>query len=99
MKIDTRKTVKTIGDQEIKLHREQQEGAPLKDILLFALSTMAERPTVEESAKIYLLGKKVDAGGEIDLDSDEVSLLKPRLVRVFPPFAFGAICDALEGRQ
>jgi len=93
-KIDLETKLKNRKGQEFK---EGGEPIELGSTLLFALEHKSEGQNLQESMKCYKLRKDLFRGGEVELDSEEITLLKTKCHDSLSQSAFFAIVDILEG--
>lgn len=76
----------------------------LKDICINALLTDVPKPqnapieSGREKFKKYNLAKKVGDGGEIEISSEEITLLKEQIGNLYPPMVVGSAYEILEGQ-
>jgi len=88
-------------DQNLK-NREGKEfkegGKPIElgSSLLFALESKSQGQNLEESMRCYKLRKKLFDGGEVDLQSEEITLLKHKANESLVQPVFFSIVDILE---
>jgi hypothetical protein len=81
----------------------QREGsaeiATLKGCAMNALLTPQELDgaTPGLGYRLYTLADQIKGGGEVDLDADDVALIKQRIERLYAPWILGQCWDALEG--
>ena len=79
--------------------KEFTDKATLKIVCFGALSTMIqgdETMTVANRMVQYSLLQKINKGGEADLTSDEIVMIKDRAAKLYPVIALGALVKALE---
>lgn len=77
----------------------KEGGAPVElgSSLLFALEHKSEGQNMQESMKCYKLRKLIFGGGEVDLASEDITLLKSKCHDALAQPAFFAVVDLLEG--
>jgi hypothetical protein len=93
-KINLDQTLKNRSGLEFK---EGEVPLELCSILLFALEGKSPNQTYDDSLKYYQLRKKIFKGGEVDLVSEEITILKQKAHEVLTPAVFFSILDILEG--
>lgn len=97
MKIDFDQRVKTIGGKPVNIDPTSSEPDTLGDLCLFSLATMTKHDEPpERKFQRYKLGRCIEPGGEIDLKSEDIILIKDCAGSVLTPFAYGAVVDLLE---
>lgn len=74
-------------------------GLALREAVFMRLQEDAEVPGI--MYELFKIGRRMVDASEIDLDAEQVALLKRRLERVpaFGPLVIGPVFDALEGRS
>jgi len=86
------------------------DGKPLKDVdangqavdatirtaMINALLSPVQKESGLEKVKKYKLAQKIYDGDEIDLDVDEIKLIKDRIGEVYPPVVVGQVYEILE---
>ena len=81
---------------------KQQDGKPvdatLAEICEFVLNfaNPAEQEKGDQKYALYKLGRKLENGGEIALQAQEIVLIKQKAAVALTAFAYGAICDILD---
>lgn len=70
--------------------------ATIKMAIVNAVLSPVERENGVEKVKKYELAKKVFANDEVDLDEDEIKLIKDRVGEVFAPIVVGQVYDLLK---
>jgi hypothetical protein len=89
-------------DQALK-NRDEKEfkegGSPVElgSTLLFALEHKSEGQSLKESMECYKLRKALFGGGEVELASEDITLLKNKCHIALAQPAFFAVVDLLEG--
>ena len=79
--------------------KEFTDKATLKTLCFGALSTFIQR---DEDMKVadrmvqHSLLNRINKGGEVDLTSDEIVMIKDRAAKLYPIIALGALVKALE---
>lgn len=75
------------------------DGATLRDVAFGALQAPLpgdERMDGKGKLAIYALAAKVHAGGVVDLNAEELALLKSRVEAAYPPLVVGKAVELLE---
>lgn len=72
--------------------------ATLRECAIEALLTSYadEKPDGIESAKRYALFQKIDVDGEIDISSEDISLIKTLVGKRYPPLVVGQFYQLIE---
>lgn len=70
--------------------------ATVKMAIVNAVLSPVERENGVEKVKKYELAKKVYASDEVDLDEEEIKLIKDRVGEVFAPIIVGQVYDLLK---
>ncbi len=77
-----------------------------EDLTLRSISTdvlLGQQPKEEisgdEKVERYELAKVIHAGGQIDLESEQVSLLKKLISKLYVPLVVGPALKLLEGKE
>jgi len=92
-----------IGGQNVTL-RTGADGKPidatLGEICIFCLNfsdQMEDRSiTGEQKYSFYKLGRKLEPGGEIALQAQEIVLIKQRAAKALTAYGYGAVCDLID---
>ena len=70
--------------------------ATVKMAIVNAVLSPVERENGVEKVKKYELAKKVYASDEVDLDEDEIKLIKDRVGETYAPIIVGQIYELLK---
>jgi hypothetical protein len=80
--------------------QSEQDPSPitLKDTLMMACvnANLQKHSTGEEKLKIYRLLQALNAGGQVELNAEQVTLLKNLVGDAYGPAVVGSVYDALE---
>ncbi len=98
MKVDVAQVLKNITGQPMKDTDANGEAtdATLKLAIVNALLSPVQKETGIDKVKKYELAKKVYQNDEVDLNEDEIKLIKDRVGEVFPPLVVGQIYEILK---
>jgi len=98
MKIDTTKSLKTFdGKKEIK---ENGVVVRVRDVLLTALSGCKDKMGLNKVTRLFQLGVLISTLDEVEISSEDVSLLKTCVLSVFSGcLVSGQVCELLEGND
>lgn len=98
MLINVNQVLKTIDGQIMKDSDGQGNvvDATIKMIVVNAILSPVEKEPGVEKVKKYELAKKVYASDEVDLNEDEIKLIKDRVGEVFAPVIVGQIYELLK---
>ena len=77
----------------------KEGGTPIElgSSLLFALEHKSDGQDIKESMACYKLRKVIFGGGEVDLASEDITLLKAKCHGALAQPAFFSVVDLLEG--
>jgi len=97
MKVNTNQVLKTFDGQTMKDNVDGQAvDATVKMAIVNAvLSPVQNEKGVDKVVK-YELAKKIYASDEVDLNEDEIKLIKDRVGETFPPIVVGQIYELLK---
>lgn len=96
MKIDVDQTLIAYnGDPMTENGDEDSPPATLKRVLVQACLNAQEQDG-EQKYRVYRLMKRIDAGGEIDLPSEDITKLKELVGKSYNVAVVGPVYDALE---
>jgi len=70
--------------------------ATVKQAIVNAVLSPVQKESGIDKVKKYELAKKIYASDEVDLDEDEIKLIKDRIGDVFPPIVVGQVYDLLK---
>ena len=70
--------------------------ATIKMAIINAVLSPVERELGVEKVKKYELAKKVHISDEVDLNEDEIKLIKDRIGETFPPIVVGQVYELLK---
>jgi len=93
-KINLDQALTNRNGQEFK---EGGESVQLGSTLLFSLEHKSDGQDLKESMECYKLRKLIFGGGEVDLASEDITLLKSKCHDALAQPAFFAVVDLLEG--
>ena len=102
MKINFEQVLVDLKGENIKDGRDGQgEILKLKTVCVNSLLSdfQDERSTGEEKVERYELAKKIHAGGEIDLKTEKIAMLKQRVGKLYLPIVVGQVYEMLEGKK
>ncbi len=91
--IDLDVTLMNRKGQEFK---EGGESIELGSTLLYALEHKQEKQPLKDSTDCYKLRKRLFNGGEVELDSEDITLLKKKCHDSLSQPAFFAVLDLIE---
>lgn len=108
MKRDFRPTLKTLsgkdlmtedtrmeGDNEVKFKRPMTLAHAAVTALQIAFPD--EKPELVEKMRRFKLAQRIhDAPGPVDVDAEEVALIKALIVKIYPPLVVGRSVELLE---
>jgi hypothetical protein len=103
MKIEVNTELKDLDGTTFKV-RDKKDGPEraltLKDVALMALCTSLEEDR-QINGKVAFerreLARKINAGGEVDLDPADAALIQDRLPKVYPILIAGTAYELLKG--
>lgn len=102
-KYNVDETVKTLDGQVAQEKFEDDHGKPqtrpatFKKIIVDALMGHEENMAGTEKLKRYGLAKKVNSGGEVELNSEQKVLILKCLARTHNTMVYGQLHEMLEG--
>jgi hypothetical protein len=70
--------------------------ATVKMAIVNAVLSPVQKESGIDKVKKYELAKKVHSSDEVDLNEDEITLIKERVGEVFPPVVVGQIYELLK---
>jgi hypothetical protein len=90
--------LKTMDGQVMKENDGQGNAidATLKLAIVNALLSPVQKESGTDKVKKYELAKKVYTSDEVDLNEDEIKLIKDRVGEVFPPIIVGQVNEMLK---
>ena len=91
-----------LNDYEGKPLIENKKPVLLRSVIISALnftSKEAKQPTAEEKMELYQLSVKVWNTDEVDLTSEQISMIKKNTAEMFAPLVAGQTCLILEGKN
>ena len=95
VKVDT--SLKTLDGQVMKDNVDGQAvDATVQMAIVNAVLSPVEREKGVDKVKKYELAKKIYASDEVDLNEDEIKLIKDRVGETFPPIIVGQIYELLK---
>ena len=80
--------------------KEFGDKATLKMVCFGAVATPMqgdEQIPLDKKMRQYGLLQKINAGGEVDLQAEDIALIKERASKLYPILVFGRMADLLEG--
>jgi len=102
MKINFDSKIKNLKNENMKLSTDGKESdVILKDVsinaLLADIREQGVKPeTGREKLKKFKLARKIDAGGEIELTAEEISLIKEKIGKGYSTLVVGRAYELLE---
>lgn len=100
MVINVTQVLKSFSGQ-VMLDKDEQGNAveaTLRMAIVNALLSPVQKETGVDKVKKYELAKKVYQNDEVDLESEEITLIKTRIGEVFPPLIVGQADELLENK-
>jgi len=88
MKIRTDVMLQGLGGEELM---------PLKEVLQNVLIQDHDPKNVQESVRRYNLAKEVTEKEEVEVTSEDITMLKKSVVALYKPLVSGQTCLILEG--
>ena len=70
--------------------------ATVKSIMVNAVLSPVEKESGIDKVKKYELAKKIYSSDEVDLNEDEIILIKERVGECFPPLVVGQVFELLK---
>lgn len=67
-----------------------------KDVIANALLSPVQKEQGVDKIRKYELAKKVYDGGKVDLNEEEIKLIKDRVGDVYPPIVVGPVFELLK---
>lgn len=67
-----------------------------KDVIANALLSPVQKEQRVDKIRKYELAKKVYDGGKVDLNEEEIKLIKDRVGDVYPPIVVGPVFELLK---
>jgi hypothetical protein len=101
--VDTK--VLTLDGTEAEEAYKNEEGkdakrpATFKKVIIDSLMATEENLAGTEKLKRYGLAKKINIGGEVELNSEQKTLIENCVAKTHPTFVYGALYELLEGEQ
>ncbi len=71
-------------------------NATVKLCMVNAILSPVERESGVDKVKKYELAKKIHSSNEVDLNEDEIKLIKDRVGETFPPIVVGQVFELLK---
>jgi len=98
MLVNVNQVLKTMDGQTMKDNDGQGNAidATVKLAIVNAVLSSVERESGIEKVKKYELAKKIYASDEVDLNEDEIKLIKDRVGDAFSPIIVGQIFELLK---
>ena len=91
--------IKENGNLLIAIIPTPEDKLELKQVCIKALLTDAQDDTPDHKAKKYILFQKFqNSNGEIELSSEETTLVKDQIAKTQPTLIMGQAHDMLEGK-
>ena len=99
MKISSLTEIKSISGEVLK----DKDGQPItfRKVVTEVLMTPqdpAKKQRGEEKYKLFKIAMKIQENDEVDLDIDELKLIKDTVGELSPPLVVGKIYDILEAK-
>jgi hypothetical protein len=90
--------LRTLDGQVMKDNDGQGKAinATLKMAIINAVLSPVERESGIDKVKKYELAKMVFANDEVDLNEDDIKLIKDRVGEMFPPIVVGQVYELLK---
>jgi len=90
--------LKTMDGQVMKDANEKGEAidATLKMAIVNAVLSPVQKESGIDKVKKYELARKVYTSDEVDLNEDEIKLIKDRVGEIFPPIVVGQVYELLK---
>lgn len=98
MLVRVNETLKTMDGQVMKDNDGQGKviDAIVKLVIVNAVLSPVERESGVDKVKKYELAKKIYASDEVDLNEDEIKMIKDRVGETFPPIVVGQVYELLK---
>ena len=98
MLVNVNQSLKTIDGQAMKDNDGQGNAidATIKMAIVNAILSPVKNESGVDKVKKYELAKKVYASDEVDLNEDEIKLIKERVGESFAPIVVGQIFELLK---
>ena len=98
MLVNVNQTLKTMDGQVMKDNDGQGSAidATVRLAMVNAVLSPVEKESGIEKVKKYELAKKIYAADEVDLNEDEIKLIKDRVGEGFAPIVVGQIFELLK---
>lgn len=98
MLVKTNVPLTTLDGQVMKDNDGQGNAidATVKSAIVNAILSPVQNEKGVDKVKKYELAKKVHASDEVDLNEDEIKLIKDRVGETFPPIVVGQIYELLK---
>ena len=96
VKVDV--TLKTLDGTTMKDNDGEGKAidATVKLAMINAILSPVQKESGIDKVKKYELAKKIYASDEVDLNEDEIKLIKDRVGETFPPIVVGQIYELLK---
>jgi len=89
--------LKTLDGQTMRDNVDGQAvDATVRMAIVNAVLSPVQKESGIEKVKKYELAKKIYASDEVDLNEDEIKLIKDRVGETFPPIVVGQIYELLK---
>ena len=98
MKINVDETLKTL-DGQIMMDNDGKGNAieaTVKMAIVNAVLSPVDKESGVDKVKKYELAKKIYTSDEVDLNEDDIKLIKDRVGEAFPPVIVGQIYELLK---
>lgn len=97
MLVNVSEVLKNIAGETMKdMIDGEAVDATVKMAIVNAVLSPVQKESGIDKVKKYELAKKVFNDSEVDLDEDEIKLIKERVGEVFPPVIVGQIYELLK---
>lgn len=74
----------------------EAQDATVKMVIVNAVLSPVQSEPGTEKVRKYELAKKIYANDEVDLNEDEIKLIKERVGETFPPLVVGQVYELLK---
>lgn len=101
MKVDFDQQFRTLHGGRITMTEEDETPITLALVAVEALlqPQAEDAHTAGLAYRLYTLAHRIKDGGVVDLDANDVELIKQRVEKGRPPLIVGQAWDMLEGRD
>lgn len=101
MRIKLDEPIRDYKGQPIKVSETSEEHFTYFDVFVNALNNQitGELLTAEEKNKMYQITRKMYSDKNPNFTTDQLTLLKERVGKIYPPLVYGRVCDLVDGRE